>query len=213
METERLNRIYDILAQLAEDLGSAKNSPFNSEKACIDRKQFLDGILAIHTELPEEIELAHSVLEERDSILAEAKARAEEIAARAEEAYQARIREAEETREAMINETEVMQQASAEAGQILADAHRVDVEYRMKARDYTDDLLSQTESNLGEAMAFLSENCREIEELLKKQTQSFRQSLEAIEEQVTEKYRSVIDNVQAKADIIAENRNELKGNR
>lgn len=213
METENLSRIYDILAQMAEDLGAAKNSPFNSEKACIDRKQFLDSILAIHAELPEEIDLARKVLEERDAILDEAHKEAELIAARADEAYQARIREAEETREAMVNETEVMQQASAEAGQILADAHRVDVEYRMKARDYTDDLLGQTEGNLNEAAAFLSENWGEIEELLNRQTQYFAQSIKEIESRIAGKYASVIENVKAKTDIIAENRNELKGNR
>ena len=117
----------------------------------IDEQECLDILDQIRVALPEEIKQARRVNAERDSIVAEAEARAQQI-----------VREAEERAAEKVQEHTLVRQAELRAQQLETEAERRAAEIRTEADEYAYDALSELESELEQLLLTVRKGTRAL---------------------------------------------------
>lgn len=125
-----------ILDQMSDSLAKAKNAPFSAAKI-VDAMFLQDCIDNIRMNLPDEIKQAKKIVNERKSIIDDAKKTAEEVITRAE----ARARELTET-------DNITQAAQARAAEIDKKAQEQAKAVKKATDSYVIDMLTKTESIL-----------------------------------------------------------------
>jgi hypothetical protein len=135
----RIDILY-LLDRLEEVLNSGSRWLFSS-RTMIDEQECLDILDQIRVALPEEIKQAKRINAERDSIIAEADARAQQI-----------LREAEERAAEKVQEHGLVRQAETRAQQVEMDAERQSLEIREEADQYAFDTLAELEAELEELL-------------------------------------------------------------
>jgi DNA anti-recombination protein RmuC len=143
--------ILYLLDRLEEVLNSGSRVPFMGSRTLIDEQECLDILDQIRVALPEEIKQARRVTAERDSILAEAEARAQQI-----------IREAEERAAEKVQEHALVRQAQARAEQIEAEAERRCAEMRREADEYVYETLLNLERDLDQLLQTVRKGTRAL---------------------------------------------------
>jgi vacuolar-type H+-ATPase subunit H len=145
----RIDILY-LLDRLEEVLSSGSRLPFSS-RTMIDEQECLDILDQIRVALPEEIKQARRLNAERDSIIAEAEARAQQI-----------IREAEERAAEKVQEHVIVRQAQLRAEQVEAEAERRSAEIRREAEEYAYATLSELESELEQLLLTVRKGTRAL---------------------------------------------------
>ena len=130
MDTEK------IIETIMEKIDSCPTIPFWG-RGIIDKDELLDLVQDLKNKLPEELNQAKCVNNERQRIISEAQKKAE-----------AMIKETEERIAAMVNEHDITQQAYAKANQIVDSAQQNSREIRLGANQYADDVLRALEDEL-----------------------------------------------------------------
>lgn len=135
--------IDDILDMMDDLLDKAATVPFSVKKSIVDCDKVRDCINDIRLNLPQEIKQAKLIVQDRQSIIADANKEAELIIRRAEERAKIIVSNDEITKAAKQRATEMMTQAQSKAKEI-----------RSATNEYIEDILSKTEeclqSNLSE---------------------------------------------------------------
>jgi hypothetical protein len=142
--------ILYLLDRLEEVLNSGSRLPFSS-RTMIDEQECLDILDQIRVALPEELKQARRVNAERDSIVAEAEARAQQL-----------IREAEERASEKVQEHVLVRQAQLRAEQVEAEAERHSEEIRREAEEYAYEALSELENELEQLLATVRKGTRAL---------------------------------------------------
>ena len=128
--------IFTLLESLEELLEQAKKVPF-TEKCIVDKNELIEAIKEIRLNLPDELNKAKWIREERERIIAEAQKDADDI-----------VKEAENRIISMIDEHEITKKAYAKKNEIIASANEMYREYNRNAANYADELLSNVEENM-----------------------------------------------------------------
>lgn len=158
--------IEEMLARIEEILESAKSVPF-SEKVMVDKTELVELTAQIREFLPAELEQSKWILEEKDRILADAKAEAAKT-----------IAAAEEERNAMINENEITKRAYAQAEEIVEASKKVAREMKVGAKEYADDILQQVDEQMKRMGDFTAGSIANIMKDYQANVQNFNAALE-----------------------------------
>jgi vacuolar-type H+-ATPase subunit H len=129
--------IDNILDMMGDVLDKAVAVPFSGKKSLIDVEKMSNLINDIHMNLPREIEQARGVVNERKSILSDARREADSITKRAEE----RAKQ-------LVSNQEIVRMAQSRAEEIMLSAQQKSKELRHTTNDYVDNMLAKTEELL-----------------------------------------------------------------
>ena len=113
--------ILYLLDQLEEVLGTGSKLPFSS-RTLVDEQEVLDILDQIRMSIPEELKAARRLSQERDQVLADARAEADRIIREADEHAAGRISEHSLVRSAESRASEIEDRAKDEAQQVRQEA-------------------------------------------------------------------------------------------
>ena len=129
--------IDEILEMMDDMLDKAVNVPFTSKKSLIEVDKMRDLIDEIRINMPKEVKQARDLVNDRKTILNDAKNEAANIISRAEQ------------RAAMlVSQQEIVRQANAKANELNATAQAQIKELRDLTNKYVDNMLTKVEELL-----------------------------------------------------------------
>lgn len=143
--------INDVLDSLDELLEKAWSLPLSGGRCVVDADRVLALIDELRDGMPEEIKQARIIVEDRLSILANAKKEAELI-----------IKRAEERAKALVRQEEITKTAQRQANEMLATAQLRSKEMRQAANDYADSVLKDAEEILGTSLGDVKSTRQQI---------------------------------------------------
>lgn len=163
MDSKLEQAIDDIFAFVE----SCKMQSFSSTKAIVPKNDLYDLLEDLRRALPNEIKRYQKILNQRESILDDARKKADSIKADARAQYGAMVEEHEIAREATRQAEFIIQQANANAEQIIAEARQTADEIATGAIYYTADLLNAAEKSLSQAYQSTVNNSKALEVALR----------------------------------------------
>lgn len=140
------SRIEQLIDEIEEYIDSCKYQTFSNSKILVNKDEIEELIRELRVKTPDEIKRYQRIIQNKEEILNDAKARAEQL-----------IKDTTIQRTELISEHQIMQQAYAQADEVVTAATRQAQEIldravmeanemRMSAMQYTDDLLSNVEN-------------------------------------------------------------------
>lgn len=146
------SRIEQLIDEIEEYIDSCKYQTFSNSKILVNKDEIEELIRELRVKTPDEIKRYQRIIQNKEEILNDAKARAEQL-----------IKDTTIQRTELISEHQIMQQAYAQADEVVTAAHRQAQELldravmeanemRMSAMQYTDDLLAHVESIIAGSM-------------------------------------------------------------
>lgn len=139
------SRIEQLIDEIEEYIDSCNYQRFSNTKIVVNKDEIEELIRELRVKTPDEIKRYQRIIQNKEEILNDAKAKAEQL-----------IEDTAIQRTELISEHQIMQQAYAEADVVVTEAHRRAQEMldravmeanemRMSAMQYTDDLLAHVE--------------------------------------------------------------------
>ncbi len=129
--------IDEILEMMDDMLDKAVNVPFTSKKSLIEVDKMRELIDEVRINMPKEITQARELVNDRKTILNDAKNEAANIIARAEQRAAA-----------LVSQQEIVRQANAKANELNANAQAQTKELRDLTNKYVDNMLTKVEELL-----------------------------------------------------------------
>ena len=123
-------KVLDLLDEIDEICETAKTMPLFNSNIVVSRVEMEDIVKDIRAVLPEEIQQAQFIKNERQRILDEAK-----------KEYELLIHDAEKQAEILVDQHEITEQAKAKAREILASAESNAKYLKMSTFEYIDKIL------------------------------------------------------------------------
>lgn len=174
------SRIEQLIDEIEEYVDSCKYQTFSSNKIIVNKDEIEELIRELRVKTPDEIKRYQRIIQNKEEILNDAKAKAEQL-----------INDATVQTTELISEHQIMQQAYAQADEVVTAATRQAQEIldtavmeannmRMSAMQYTDDLLAHVENILSNSIKTTSSD-----------------------------YESLIGNMKQYQEIVSANRREL----
>lgn len=142
--------IFRILDEMELMIRDSKRVPL-SGKSVIEGHVFLDRLDRLRAILPEELQTAKLVLQEKDRIVTEACAQAEEVM----EASKGKVAR-------LVDESEITKSAMQVAEDIIANAENVAKEIKIDANEYASGVLSHMEIVLKKGLDAVVEGKAEL---------------------------------------------------
>ena len=130
-----------LIDRLDDLLRNAKQVPLRSEVR-VDKEKLDDLLDQLRVTIPEELEEARWIVQERDEMLAAAEREAKRI-----------LSEAHERQTELVAEHHLTGEAELASEDIIDDARVEEREIRLGAEDYADEILSTFELNLSKFIA------------------------------------------------------------
>lgn len=140
------SRIEQLIDEIEEYIDSCKYQAFSNSKILVNKDEIEELIRELRVKTPDEIKRYQRIIQNKEEILNDAKAKAEQL-----------IKDTTLQRTELISEHQIMQQAYAQADEVVTAASRQAQEIldravmeanemRISAMQYTDDLLSHVEN-------------------------------------------------------------------
>ncbi len=140
------SRIEQLIDEIEEYIDSCKYQTFSNSKILVNKDEIEELIRELSVKTPDEIKRYQRIIQNKEEILNDAKAKAEQL-----------IKDTTLQRTELISEHQIMQQAYAQADEVVTAASRQAQEIldravmeanemRISAMQYTDDLLSHVEN-------------------------------------------------------------------
>ncbi len=129
--------IDEILEMMDDMLDKAVNVPFSNKKSLIEIDKMRDLIDEIRINMPKEVKQARDLVNDRKTILNDAKNEAANIIARAEQRASM-----------LVSQQEIVRQASARANELTANAQEQSKNLRDMTNKYVDNMLTKVEELL-----------------------------------------------------------------
>ena len=126
--------IDELVNMLHDMVSDAWGIPLGNDRCVLEREKVLDLIEEIRVNLPNDLEQARTIVENRNEILAKAKQEADEI-----------IIAAQERAKHLVAEDELVISTRHKANEIMAVAESKSKELRRIANDYAEDTLHRLE--------------------------------------------------------------------
>ena len=135
---ENTTKVLDLLDELEDLIEGATAVPLTS-KVVLEAEEVFAIVKDIRLSLPDDMQQAKWIRDERDRILAEAKAEYERI-----------IREAKKQADYLVETDDITKRATKLAGEILEDAEVNARMLKMKTYDYVDKMLYDMQGKMDE---------------------------------------------------------------
>ncbi len=198
------SRIEQLIDEIEEYIDSCKYQTFSNSKILVNKDEIEELIRELRVKTPDEIKRYQRIVQNKEEILNDAKARAEQL-----------IKDTTIQRTELISEHQIMQQAYAQADEVVTAAHRQAQELldravmeanemRMSAMQYTDDLLAHVEGILAGSMQTASADYENLLGHIKQYQEivsSNRRELMPIPEDLEEAEAGVTKTAEVKEDL------------
>lgn len=198
------SRIEQLIDEIEEYIDSCKYQTFSNSKILVNKDEIEELIRELRVKTPDEIKRYQRIIQNKEEILNDAKARAEQL-----------IKDTTIQRTELISEHQIMQQAYAQADEVVTAAHRQTQELldravmeanemRMSAMQYTDDLLAHVEGILAGSMQTASADYENLLGHIKQYQEivsSNRRELMPIPEDLEEAEAGVTKTAEVKEDL------------
>lgn len=143
--------ILYLLDQLEEVLGAGSRLPFTS-RTLVDEQEILDILDQIRVSIPEELKAARRVAQERDQVLADARAEAERL-----------VREADQHAAGRVSDHALVRSAEARAAEIEERAERHAEQVRQEAEAYAYRVLERLREQIHQVGQTVERGMHELE--------------------------------------------------
>ncbi|MCI6553807.1 MAG: vacuolar family H+-ATPase subunit H [Lachnospiraceae bacterium] len=175
------SKIEQIIDEIEDYIDSCKYQAFSNTKITVDKEEIDDLLRELRMKTPEEIKRYQKIINNKEAILNDARAKAEAL-----------INEASVHTSELINEHEIMQQAYAHANEVVTLASQ-------QAQEILDDATIQANNMRMAATQYMDEMLANLENLM---TQTVNMT--------AAHYESFINNMNGYIEIIRSNREELQ---
>ncbi|MBR0129851.1 MAG: ATPase [Firmicutes bacterium] len=172
--------VLELLDELEEVVELANSVPV-VRKIMVDPNEILEIVKEIRLELPDEIQQAQYIKDERQRILDEAKAEYEKI-----------IKQGQEKAEQLIENDEITVKARARAEEIMKVARENSSIMKMSILDYTDSMLYNLQEKVDQLYAtYFTDMYDELQSSFEKINANIAQSRSEVKDQI---YKSQQEN-------------------
>jgi len=166
-------KVLELLDELDEIIEVAATVPM-VKKVMVDPNEVTDIVKEIRLELPDEIQQAQWIKNERQRILDEAKAE-----------YQNIINEAQEKAEKLVEQDEITVRAKARAEEIIKNAKDNSAVMKMSILDYTDGMLYNLQEKVDEMHAIYFEDMyRSLDDTFERMYSNIAASRNEVKDQI-----------------------------
>ena len=164
-------KVLDLLEEIVEICDTAAGVPLTN-KIMIDKAELVEIVGDIRKALPEEIQQAQFIKDERERILGDAR-----------EEYETIIRDAEQRAEILVEENEITSRAKQRSREIEESAAAGSKQLKMNTYDYIDKLLYDFQEKVeqlnsqyfGEMFSNLQHTFQDIDERLSENRNEIRE--------------------------------------
>jgi vacuolar-type H+-ATPase subunit H len=139
-------KIFELLDELKEEINSSPKSAF-SNKRSVDLEIVNEILHDLKTVIPEELAQAQKLMEDKDKVISEAKAKADEI-----------IKSAQEELAKKVSEDVVTATAEENAQELMNTARNNAKEITMGAKEYADDIMKELEVYFADYLKLIRKN-------------------------------------------------------
>ncbi|MDR2559745.1 MAG: ATPase [Oscillospiraceae bacterium] len=129
--------IEEILEIMDENLDKAMQVPFSNKKSLVDVEKMRDLVEEIRLNMPNEVKQAKKLVQDRKTIVEDARAEADVL-----------IKKAEERAKQLASQQEVTKLAQQRANEIMSAAQQKSNSMRSTSNEYIDNMLSSVEELL-----------------------------------------------------------------
>ena len=155
--TEVVYRLYETVDELTTVIENARSVPMSSS-CMVPRDHLLDLLDDLRENLPDEVQAAGAIVEQRTEILQQAQAEAERLTGRTRSESEQVVSTARRQREELIGTArrqrdEILTEAQAQADDLLAQAELEAEELLAEARRLRDQLVADGEERRAELIA------------------------------------------------------------
>ncbi|MGY1769822.1 hypothetical protein [Blastococcus sp. SYSU D00813] len=155
--TEVVYRLYDVVDELGQLIENARSVPM-SGSCMVPRDHVLDLLDELRENLPEEVQQAGRIVEQRTEILQQAQAEAERLTGRTRGESEQLVSGARRQREEILGvarrqRDELLAQAQAEAEDLLAEAEAEAARLVEEARLHHEAVLADAQAQQAEMLA------------------------------------------------------------
>ncbi len=174
------SRLEQIIAEIEDYIDNCKTQPMSKGKILVDKDEISELVTELRLKTPEEIKRYQKIIANKDAILADAQQRADQIVADAQVQTNELVSEHQIMQQAYAQANEVVSIATNQAQDILNKATEDANAIRTASIEYTDNLLSNLENIMANAI-----------------------------DSTRDRYQAVLGSLQDCYDIVKENRGEL----
>ena len=175
-------KVLELLDELDEIIEVASSVPV-VRKVMVDPNEFREIVKEIRLELPDEIQQAQWIKNERQRILDEAKAEYESI-----------LNEARQKADALVENDEITVKAKARADEILRIAQENSQVMKMSILDYTDSMLYNLQEKVDQMYAtYFTDMYDDLQATFEKINANIASSRSEVKEQI---YKSQVEKAQ-----------------
>ena len=175
-----MSKIEQLIDDIELYIDSCKNQLFSNSKIIVDKAELEEYLQDLRTNTPDEIKRYQKIINNRDAILNDARAKAEAL-----------INEATVHTNKLISEHEIMQQAYAQANEVVTSA-------TYQAQTILDNAMMEANSVKTAAMQYMDDVLNHLENLIINTTNTS-----------VANYEKLISGLNEYKDIIQSNRAEL----
>ena len=175
------SRIEQIIEEIEEYVESCRYQPLSTTKIVVNKEELEELLHELRLKTPDEIKRYQKIIGNKDAILADAQSKADNIIADANAKADMMVSETEIMKAAYAQANDTVNNANKQAQDILDSAQTDANNIRTSAISYTDELLSNISSIMGNTIA-----------------------------EVGEKYGEFSSAIQSYYDLVNQNRSELK---
>jgi len=134
-------KVLELLSEIEEIVDTSSAIPF-SGKIMVDSDELLEIVKEIRMALPEEVQQAKWIIDERERIINDAK-----------KEYEALIKDAQEQATSLVENNEITAKAKVRAEEILRTANSSAKQLKMSTYDYVDRILFNFQAKVDELNA------------------------------------------------------------
>jgi vacuolar-type H+-ATPase subunit H len=123
-------KVLELLDEIEEICETSSSMPLISNKIVVDKAELVEIVKEVRQALPDEIQQAQFIKNERQRILDEAK-----------QEYELLIKDAEKQAEIMVDQHEITEQAKGRSSEIMANTEQNVKQLKMNTFEYIDKIL------------------------------------------------------------------------
>lgn len=153
MVQQRARELLRLIDEFEQFLSELPRVPLTG-KLLVDEEDLFGFAEQLRRAVPEEVHRALELLQQRERLLADARAQAEAL-----------LEEARREAERLVAESAVLRRAEEEAERILAEARQIGVRVRGEADAYADEVLARVEAFLQRALEHIRDGRAQLRPL------------------------------------------------
>ena len=151
------SRIEQIIEEIEEYVESCRYQPLSTTKIVVNKEELEELLRELRLKTPDEIKRYQKIIGNKDAILADAQSKADHIIAEANAKADMLVQETEIMKTAYAQANDTVNAANQQAQDILDSAQTDANNIRTSSISYTDELLSNISSILGNTIAEVGE--------------------------------------------------------